>query len=180
VTESTAGFRCHAGKAPNCGAGWACECDCEIQPVASVWTVVKGVCSNRTRDLLRVGQVQGVSRFLRNPRYASDLRFFRVFCHAVWYDDRTVLQLVEQVADRPADDLGQLAVDPEARRRGIGRGLLDTARRRGTAAGTTRVELDTWAFSDDAVAFFRRCGFKIYNLRPRTDTGAPDTPPPSP
>jgi GNAT superfamily N-acetyltransferase len=113
-------------------------------------------------------------RVTLDPEAAAELE-----AAAVWYDDRTVRQLVEQVADRPAVGLGQLAVDPEARRRGIGRGRStppdDVARQPGRPAWSSPPGRST-----TTGRVLPPLRLQDLNLRLRTDTGAPDTPPPSP
>lgn len=58
-----------------------------------------------------------------------------------------------------------LSVRPAARRRGVGRALLDAVKARGRAQGITRLALDAWAFNDEALAFFRRYGLVPYNVK---------------
>ena len=51
-----------------------------------------------------------------------------------------------------------IAVRTNARRRGVGRALLDAAKAHGASQGVTLLELEVWAFSDDARGFFKRYG----------------------
>jgi ribosomal protein S18 acetylase RimI-like enzyme len=53
----------------------------------------------------------------------------------------------------------QIAVRVGARRRGVGRALIDAARQAGLALGIARVALDFLSFNDEARAFYKRLGF---------------------
>ncbi len=61
----------------------------------------------------------------------------------------------------------QLGVAPAARRQGVGRALLQRVDEAARSLGVTQVALDTWAFNTDAMAFFERCGFEVFNVRLR-------------
>src|SRR6476646_4637306 len=56
-------------------------------------------------------------------------------------------------------EIDQLAVDPNWRRRGIGRALLLNAVSTAQAEGISRVEAASWSFNDGAHAVFGRLGF---------------------
>jgi ribosomal protein S18 acetylase RimI-like enzyme len=55
--------------------------------------------------------------------------------------------------------IGELVVDPAARRRGIARALLTEARRWAAGQGLPRLTLETGCANDDALAFYRAEGF---------------------
>jgi GNAT superfamily N-acetyltransferase len=78
-------------------------------------------------------------------------------------DGNTAGYLVLRVIRRPlnpfkfADTLGlidQIVIDPKARRRGLGRALIETARCFLRDRGITRMRAEHWAFNQDAAAFF--------------------------
>jgi ribosomal protein S18 acetylase RimI-like enzyme len=50
--------------------------------------------------------------------------------------------------------IDQIGIDPKARRRGLGRALIETARRFLRDQGITRVRAEHWAFNQGAAAFF--------------------------
>jgi GNAT superfamily N-acetyltransferase len=54
----------------------------------------------------------------------------------------------------------RLVVDPELRRRGLGRGLVEHAVARARRAGVTRVWTELTPKLEDAMALFRRLGFR--------------------
>ena len=56
-----------------------------------------------------------------------------------------------------------LSVSEAFRRRGIGRALLDEARKRGSERGITRLALDVWRFNEPARKFFAGYGLDVYN-----------------
>jgi GNAT superfamily N-acetyltransferase len=76
-----------------------------------------------------------------------------------------LLALVHQAPETPFVrarrwcEIDQLAVDPNRRRRGIGRALLLNALSTAKAEGISRVEATSWSFNDGAHAAFRRLGF---------------------
>lgn len=59
----------------------------------------------------------------------------------------------------------QIGVDEKQRSRGAGAALLATAREIARSQGIPLLALTTWAFNEQAVRFFRREGFEIYNYR---------------
>ena len=60
-----------------------------------------------------------------------------------------------------------LAVLPEQRRRGIGRGLLEEALAQGRAQGARQCWLELRASNAGALAFYRAQGFEESQRRPR-------------
>jgi GNAT superfamily N-acetyltransferase len=61
----------------------------------------------------------------------------------------------------------QLGVDPDVRRRGLGRALLEAVEADAVAWGADRVTIDTWSFNATAQAFFASCGYEVFNVRLR-------------
>ena len=59
-------------------------------------------------------------------------------------------------------DLDEFCVDAAARRRGVGRALMDFARQVGKERGFDRLELNMWEFNQDALAFYETMGFSTY------------------
>jgi GNAT superfamily N-acetyltransferase len=53
----------------------------------------------------------------------------------------------------------QIAVDDDARRKGVGTALIAFIRDRARALGLSAVHVDHWAFNARASAFFGACGF---------------------
>ena len=62
-------------------------------------------------------------------------------------------------------EIDQIAVDPEWRRRGIGRALMAAALAEADKRGLRYVELFSWAFNADAHTLFRGVGFEPRHLR---------------
>jgi diamine N-acetyltransferase len=56
-----------------------------------------------------------------------------------------------------------ISVNAEFRGKGIGRALLNEARKRGQIAGINRMALDVWRFNQDARQFFSWYGLEVYN-----------------
>lgn len=63
-------------------------------------------------------------------------------------------------------ELLTLAVDPQARRSGLGRQALDQALRRAVAAGAARVFLEVRADNVPALQLYRQAGFQPVGRRP--------------
>jgi ribosomal protein S18 acetylase RimI-like enzyme len=82
-----------------------------------------------------------------------------------------LLALVHEVPENPFVrarrwcEIDQLAVDPNRRRRGIGRALLLNALSTAKAEGISCVEATSWSFNDGAHAVFRRLGFVSKSTR---------------
>jgi ribosomal protein S18 acetylase RimI-like enzyme len=85
----------------------------------------------------------------------------------------------EHMADRPAEGwpvvpgvlgyIWELAVDPDALRRGIGTAMMASALERLKAAGAERVILRSSERADAAMALYRKFGFVRLPLRERKD-----------
>jgi ribosomal protein S18 acetylase RimI-like enzyme len=61
--------------------------------------------------------------------------------------------------------LAGVAVAPEYRRRGIARTLFAELQREADARGVTNIELDVWAFNDEARQVFASLGFRAIMQR---------------
>ena len=59
----------------------------------------------------------------------------------------------------------EISVRPGARRKGVGRLLLDAAKAHGRSLGISTVALDTWSFNEAALRFFRNNGLVPFNVR---------------
>jgi ribosomal protein S18 acetylase RimI-like enzyme len=56
-----------------------------------------------------------------------------------------------------------ISVNAEFRRKGLGRSLLEEARKRALSRGITRMALDVWRFNEEARQFFAGYGLETYN-----------------
>lgn len=65
--------------------------------------------------------------------------------------------------------LRQIAVDASCRRGGHGRKLLESVIASAREQKIQKIELDCWAFNQDAISFFRRCGFALMKERLHLD-----------
>jgi ribosomal protein S18 acetylase RimI-like enzyme len=59
----------------------------------------------------------------------------------------------------------QLSVRPDARRKGVGRALLDATKAKGRSIGIDTLALDVWAFNEAAIEFFKGYGLAPFNVR---------------
>jgi len=80
--------------------------------------------------------------------------------------DRVVAFLLGRLVGEDMEVLN-LAVLPEQRRRGIGRGLLEEALAQGRAQGARQCWLELRASNAGALAFYRAQGFEESQRRPR-------------
>ena len=62
-------------------------------------------------------------------------------------------------------DIANIAVAPEARRRGLGRALLEEMLQRARARALSLVTLEVRAHNDAAIALYREAGFRPVGLR---------------
>ncbi len=62
-------------------------------------------------------------------------------------------------------ELRNMAVDPDHREQGVGRALLEDARRRSLEAGAKRVFLEVRTSNKPALALYYSMGFAIHSLR---------------
>jgi ribosomal protein S18 acetylase RimI-like enzyme len=59
----------------------------------------------------------------------------------------------------------EITVRPSARRKGVGRSLLDAAKAHGDSLGISIVASDVWSFNEGALNFFQRNGLVPFNVR---------------
>jgi ribosomal protein S18 acetylase RimI-like enzyme len=57
-------------------------------------------------------------------------------------------------------EIDQLVVGAAARRLGVGRSLIDAAKRWAREHGTPKLEVSAWSFNLDTIEFYRRLGFQ--------------------
>jgi len=72
-------------------------------------------------------------------------------------------------ASRTFLELDQIAVAPDARKRGVGSALIDAAFALAQSLDIPAVELSVWHFNDEAQRLFSRKGFKTCWQRMRSD-----------
>ena len=82
----------------------------------------------------------------------------------------TVAQLRERSGNpfcRPqrSCEIDQIAVEPQARRRGVARALIERAVEDVHAIGIDDIELTVWAFNEDAQRAFAKLGFRPKTIR---------------
>ena len=58
----------------------------------------------------------------------------------------------------------EFGVDAAVRRRGVASALVEYMKDDAKARGFTRLDLDVWAFNDDAKAFYDAAGFETYRF----------------
>lgn len=82
--------------------------------------------------------------------------------------------LLYKLVERPASPfrrairqlyVDQLSVRPEARRRGVGRALMEVVHAEAEALGGLDVELDVRAFNAEAIGFYEALGYQPVGLR---------------
>jgi predicted GNAT family N-acyltransferase len=78
--------------------------------------------------------------------------------HVVAIDDGRIVGTCRLVFDNGLARLGRMAVDPEARGRGIGAAILEEAERASRAAGATRIRLHA---QTAARSLYERGGFDV-------------------
>jgi GNAT superfamily N-acetyltransferase len=103
--------------------------------------------------------------------------------HRVWVATDPQGRLVGYVATRRSDphpvvdqDLALVVADlfvvEDARRRGVGRALVDQARAHARVEGVTSIEVGTLALDERAVSFWRSMGFGDWRVTLRRDDPA--------
>jgi diamine N-acetyltransferase len=73
--------------------------------------------------------------------------------------------------------LADIVVSPDFRRRGIARALLTALKREADAQGVVSIELDVWAFNDEAKEVFAKLGFNRVMERMELAAKKPNQPP---
>lgn len=82
-----------------------------------------------------------------------------------------VLAFVRERPDNPitrawrALVIDQISVEPAWKGKGVGRALVEAALEVAREAAVDEVQATTWAFNDQAQAFFRALGFDVHVLR---------------
>jgi len=71
-------------------------------------------------------------------------------------------------------EIDQLVVEPRRQRHGVARALVDTIVADAESNGIHLVELNVWAFNEEAQAAFERLGFETRILRLRRNIAAGD------
>lgn len=98
----------------------------------------------------------------------------KMVCHIAYVGGQpagyTVLEFTERPANaychaRTALYIHQIGVEDEFRRQGVGKALMDAARRLACERGIRRIELDVWALNTGAAEFFSRQGFTTFNSK---------------
>lgn len=69
------------------------------------------------------------------------------------------------IKKRRALFINDIVVDKEARGRGIGTKLYNQVKDIALSSGLDAVELNVWAFNEDAIAFYTKLGLKYKNIR---------------
>ena len=98
--------------------------------------------ASETNDLIVAeadGQIAGFAMVDYISRPASDYNLARSFYH-----------------------VAEFGVDAPFRRQGIATALMDFMKADARQRGFDRIELDVWAFNDDALAFYEKAGFTTY------------------
>jgi diamine N-acetyltransferase len=76
--------------------------------------------------------------------------------------------------------LAGIVVAPDFRRKGVARALVAALRREADSRGVGQIELDVWAFNDEAKAVFAKLGFKPLMERMALSAGGPKQAPANP
>lgn len=61
--------------------------------------------------------------------------------------------------------IDQISVEPASKGKGVGRALVEAALDVGREAAVDEVQATSWAFNEQAHAFFRALGFEVHMLR---------------
>lgn len=148
---------------------------------------VRRAASNDVHVLAALNGVVHEMHLARRPDYFKPVRADDV---AAWFrsrlDEPTTAAWIAEADGRPVGyvltffhergenpfhrgrrwcEIDQIAVDPEWRRRGIGRALMAAALEEADKRGLRDVELFSWAFNTEAHAMFRGLGFEPRHLR---------------
>lgn len=133
--------------------------------------------------------VKGVPAYLRMPRSADGLQKVHAALREIVADgnailfvaclDGAVVGLAEAylrevsgspyVVERRYALLQSLAVRQGSRRQGIGQKLLQTVHGWAKASGVHQIEVETWEFPGDPVAFYLRMGYGTIKRRLAAD-----------
>ncbi len=109
-----------------------------------------------------------VEGFFRYQIAADDNSIFiaRAAGHTVGYVWCTVKRKRENPFKHGRETIyiHQISVDPEYRRKGVGRKLMEAVESLAKEEGICNLALDSWVFNGEAHAFFERLGFFRYNV----------------
>jgi ribosomal protein S18 acetylase RimI-like enzyme len=107
-------------------------------------------------------------RFFRDRISDDDSFIFiaRISGQAVGYVWCTIQQRHENVFKYGQERIyiHQLSVEPEFRRKGVGRKLMHAVESVARENGISRFALDSWEFNKEAHAFFEQLGFSCFNI----------------
>ena len=120
--------------------------------------------------------VDNVPDFFHSPTDAEVETAFRELLgkdnahgYLAYIGDQVAGYMLVFVRERPANAfcrarrslyLDQISVEPTWQGQGVGRALVNTARKLARVSGIDQIEVETWAFNEKAQAFFRSCGFQ--------------------
>lgn len=108
-------------------------------------------------------------QFMREQLADSQNYFF--ICQ---HDGEDVGYIFARIIERPENSffygwkylyIDHISVRPCQRGRGFGRKLMETVYELAKIEGLSTIALETWAFNQDAQAFFRQVGFETTNIR---------------
>ena len=83
-------------------------------------------------------------------------------------DSGRIVGAVEVQVDGDSGYFGMLAVDPVARRGGIGRALVEAAEQRCARAGCTRMTMSTGEDRAELIPYYQKMGYRLTSLEPST------------
>lgn len=102
-------------------------------------------------------------------------------CWVAQHEDRVVglvsgepMQMHSVLDQPPTANITDLWVEPEFRRQGLARQLVDAFRQSAREAGYLRIEVSTLARDDQALAFWRSMGFADLRVALAADTPDPN------
>ena len=109
-----------------------------------------------------------MERFFRDIILANDNFIFlaKISEQAAGYVWGTIQRRPENVFKHSQEwiYIHQLSVEPEYRRKGVGRRLLHAVDNVATENGISKFVLDSWEFNRESHAFFEQLGFSRFNI----------------
>jgi len=115
--------------------------------------------------LIRLWQRCGLTRPWNDPKKDIERkRAVRPDLLLVATDEGALVGAVMAGYDGHRGWINYLAVDPDARRRGLGRALMEEAERRLLAEGCPKVNLQVRAGNEGVVAFYERLGYSVEEM----------------
>ena len=110
----------------------------------------------------------GMERFFRDIILADDNFIFlaKISEQAVGYVWGTIQRRPENVFKHSQEwiYIHQLSVEPDYRRKGVGRRLLHAVDNVARENGISKFVLDSWEFNKESHAFFEQLGFSYFNI----------------